>query len=206
MVILRPAPFVVGIVIVIGGAVFVLLPDEILQVGVIFPIDLPYALDPFLDRGMDEDPDTIGLIPQNIVGTTADNHAGAFLRDLLYHFGLSQEDLFRNRQFITDQVQVADEVDGPLLLHLPDKFFIESAFLGSQHDEFPVVKGYAQFLRKLPADQPAAAAILTTYGNGIFVHTSYPLHDQASSSSIDDKSYFIVLCIDLQVFLSIWLP
>ena len=78
----RVAPLHVGVEAVIGGAALVLIPQALLRRLLPFAVDLDNALGPERHIRMNENLQAVGLVPQDVVGTAADNDAGAFLRKL----------------------------------------------------------------------------------------------------------------------------
>ena len=83
MIVLRSTPSLVGVVIIIGGALLVYALYVVGSVLFTYPVDLYGAIYPHLERSAYEDVDHTLEITERVVGAAADNNAGMLRRDLL---------------------------------------------------------------------------------------------------------------------------
>ena len=79
---LAVAPFLAGIVIVVGGALLLVAFDELAGGGSVDVLSLAHCLDAVIEIGGDEDIDHILVIAQHIVGGSTHKHAVALIGSL----------------------------------------------------------------------------------------------------------------------------
>src|SRR5699024_1652289 len=88
------APAVLGVVVVVGGALTVglvdLVPDAFFGGGLHDVFGLGVDAAP-LNRGVHKDVEHVGPLPQDVVGAPAQNHAGVFIGQLLDDPALQDE-------------------------------------------------------------------------------------------------------------------
>ena len=79
VIVLGMAPLHIGVEPVIGGPALVFFPEALF--GGFFPltVDFHNPLGAEIQIGMDENPQTVGCIPEDVVGAAAHNQAGPFL-------------------------------------------------------------------------------------------------------------------------------
>ena len=181
MIILHDAPLTAGVVPVIGSALRIAVQQELFRLFRLVSLLAQDAVDPELHIGMQEDVHAVGALTQDVVGTTADDHARLLFREVADQVVLNHIQPVRNRQGTAAgarrQRPVEEEGVGGfgILAVLFDELFGQTAFSGDLRDEFLVVAGDAEPFRDFPADGASTAAEFPADGdNANRIHDSCP--------------------------------
>mgnify|MGYP004519969149 FL=1 len=168
---LAVAPLLACIVIVVGGALFLVAFDELAGGGSVDVLSLAHCLDAVVDIGGDEDVDHILVVTQHIVGGSAHKHAVALVGSLLDGVALKLVQAFL-REVVVIEAVVAQErqmsmeerlEESLLLIVLLEEFLRKTALLGSKVQQFTVVALATEILSQLLGDDMAAASYLATH-------------------------------------------
>ena len=149
MIILHDAPLTAGVVPVIGSALRIAVQQELFRLFRRFAVLAQDAVDPELHIGMQEDVHAVGALTQDVVGTTADDHARLLFREVADQVVLNHIQSVRNRQGTAAgarrQRPVEEEGVGGfgIFAVLFDELFGQTAFSGDLRDEFLVIAGDA---------------------------------------------------------------
>ena len=174
------APFLAGIVIVVGGALLLVAFDELAGGGSVNVLSLAHCFDAVIEIGSDEDVDHILVIAQHIVGCSTHKHAVALVGSLLDGVALKLVQTFLREVVVIEavvaqerQMSVEERLEESLLLIvLLEEFLRESALLGCKVQQFPVVAFATEILRQSLGDDMAAATYLATYVYDNLIHNS----------------------------------
>ena len=168
---LAVSPLLASVVIVVGGALFLVAFDELAGGGSVDVLSLAHCLDAVVDVGGDENIDHILVITQHIVGGSAHKHAVALIGSLSDGVALELVQTFL-REVVVIEIVIAQEgqmgmeerlEESLLLIVLLEEFLRKTALLGSKVQQFPVVALATEILRQFLGDDMAAATNLATY-------------------------------------------
>ena len=175
---LAVSPLLASVVIVVGGALFLVAFDELAGGGSVDVLSLAHRLDAVVDIGGDEDVDHVLVVTQHIVGGSAHKHAVALVGSLLDGVALELVQAFL-REVVVIEVVVAQErqmgmeerlEESLLLIVLLEEFLRESTLLGGKIQQLTVVTFATEIFSQLLGDDMAAATYLATHVYDNLIH------------------------------------
>ena len=172
------APAVLGVVVVVGRAVavglFHLFLDALFVLGLDQRVGLCVFQPPLLGC-IHEHAQHILALAQHVVAAAAQDHAGAFLGQLLDDAALKNEHLIAQRQLIAHGVQAVQQAVGMPLFTGGNSFFRKAGMLCCHGDQLFVVKLDAQCICHIFCDVAAARAVFTSQSDDRLCHNVFLL-------------------------------
>ena len=182
-------PLFVRIEIMIVGAALVGFGHGRLRLTAGQSIQRTHPLKAHLSRRMDKNTQPAGVLRERVIRTAADDHARPLLRGLPDRVKLREEHLMVQRHIGVDTPgtesrgahgeRIQQAARGRLVVVL-ENVLAHAAFLRGKGEQLLVVKRHAALFRNLPADFPAAAAVLPADGQNDTACHNNPLLSYSS--------------------------
>lgn len=155
----------------VNGAALILIPEALLRRGFALTVHLDDALGAEFHIRMDEYPQAVRLVLQDIVGAAADNDARPFFRQLGDDVILDLPQIVRVVLAVSPVRKRRGQIAaGRIFARVFDVIFAETALFRDFLEQFTVIAGDAQLLRHFFADRAAAAAEFTADGDDSVFH------------------------------------